>query len=165
MNKKSPIESLVLGCLIIIVGGYIAVNGGFISLHIPSVGTSTLQNLQLTSTTPTSTTPTSTTPTSTTPTSTTPTSTTPTSTTPKIPQPTPVTNYSSQTNMAALYQYALQLVNADRQANGLNPIALSNIGSGQNHADDQLNIGYFSHWNSNGVKPYVTYTIFGGKGL
>ena len=130
MNKKSTIESVILGCMIITVCGHIAVNGGFISLHSPSVGASILK----------------------------------TTTTPKIPQPTSVTNYTSQTNMNALYQYALQVVNADRQANGLNPVALSSIGSGQNHADDQLNIGYLSHWNSNGVKPYVTYTIFGGRG-
>jgi len=27
-----------------------------------------------------------------------------------------------------------------------------------------LEVDYFSHWNSDGVKPYVTYTLFGGRG-
>ncbi|HYL65674.1 MAG TPA: CAP domain-containing protein [Nitrosopumilaceae archaeon] len=63
-----------------------------------------------------------------------------------------------------LYQYALQVINQDRKAHRLNPVALSNISSAQNHADDMLNSGYFSHWNTDGVKPYVTYTKLGGRG-
>lgn len=46
MNKKSTIESLVLGCLIITVGGYLAISGGYLSLHTPSIGTSIRQNPQ-----------------------------------------------------------------------------------------------------------------------
>jgi uncharacterized protein YkwD len=63
-----------------------------------------------------------------------------------------------------LYQYALNLVNQDRKIHGVGPVGLSNIASAQNHADDMLSSGYFSHWNTDGVKPYVTYTKFGGRG-
>ncbi|HYL65497.1 MAG TPA: CAP domain-containing protein [Candidatus Limnocylindrales bacterium] len=63
-----------------------------------------------------------------------------------------------------LYQYALQLINQDRINHGVAPVALSDSSSAQNHADDMLNQGYFSHWNTDGVKPYVTYTKLGGKG-
>ena len=63
-----------------------------------------------------------------------------------------------------LYQYALGIVNKDRTDHGLQPVALSQMSSAQNHADDMLSVGYFSHWNSNGVKPYVTYTKLGGRG-
>ena len=63
-----------------------------------------------------------------------------------------------------LYQYALQVINQDRINHGVSPVALSNVSSAQNHADDMLNTGYFSHWNTVGVKPYVTYTKLGGRG-
>lgn len=63
-----------------------------------------------------------------------------------------------------LYQYALQVINEDRKSHGVAPVILSDTTSAQNHADDMLNAKYFSHWNTNGVKPYVTYTKLGGKG-
>ena len=63
-----------------------------------------------------------------------------------------------------LYQYALDIVNQDRRAHGLNPVSLSNVSSAQNRADDMLNAEYFSHWNTDGVKPYVVYTKLGGRG-
>ncbi|HEX5457454.1 MAG TPA: CAP domain-containing protein [Candidatus Nitrosotalea sp.] len=62
-----------------------------------------------------------------------------------------------------LYQYALGVINKDRTDHGVQPITLSNMSSAQSHAEDMLNAGYFSHWNSDGVKPYVTYTKLGGK--
>jgi uncharacterized protein YkwD len=82
-------------------------------------------------------------------------------------QSVPTENNSSQASpqLQQLYAYALKLVNDDREKYGLSPVSLGNIASAQNHADDQLAVNYFSHWNSNGVKPYVTYTKLGGKGL
>jgi len=65
--------------------------------------------------------------------------------------------------LAQLYQYALGIVNKDRKGHGLPPVMLSEIGSAQNHADDELKNNYFSHWNTDGVKPYVIYTELGGK--
>ena len=63
-----------------------------------------------------------------------------------------------------LYQYALTIINKDRADHGLRSLSLSPISSAQNHADDMLNAEYFSHWNTDGVKPYVTYTKLGGRG-
>jgi len=81
-----------------------------------------------------------------------------------IPESPNVQSTSQPTDLPSLYAYALKIVNDDRKANGLNPVALSNLPSAQNHADDQLNLKYFSHWNSDGVKPYVVYTKLGGRG-
>ncbi|MDE2589252.1 MAG: diguanylate cyclase, partial [Patescibacteria group bacterium] len=83
-----------------------------------------------------------------------------------------VTNIFQKTNHASnlpptkedLYQYALAIVNKDRADHGLRSLSLSHISSAQNHADDMLNAEYFSHWNTDGVKPYVTYTKLGGRG-
>jgi hypothetical protein len=63
-----------------------------------------------------------------------------------------------------LVNYALFLINSDRQANGLQNVTLSDVNSGQGHADEMLQKGYFSHWDSHGYKPYIRYTIAGGKG-
>ena len=71
---------------------------------------------------------------------------------------------SATPDMDDLYQYALDLTNEERTARGLEPVALSSTGSAQDHADDMLQAGYFSHWDTDGVKPYVTYTKHGGTG-
>lgn len=63
-----------------------------------------------------------------------------------------------------LYQYALELINHDRTSHGVGPVALDSNPSAQSHADDMLDSEYFSHWNTDGVKPYVTYTESGGRG-
>lgn len=81
-----------------------------------------------------------------------------------IPGSSNVQPQTPPTDLPSLYAYALKIVNDDRKANGLGPVALSNIGSAQNHANDQLALKYFSHWNSDGVKPYVVYTKLGGRG-
>jgi uncharacterized protein YkwD len=63
-----------------------------------------------------------------------------------------------------LVEYVLSLINADRQQNGAENVTLSNINSGQLHADDMLKKCYFSHWDMNSYKPYVRYTFAGGQG-
>ena len=63
-----------------------------------------------------------------------------------------------------LVNYALSLINTDRQLAGLQNVTLSSINSGQIHADDMLKNGYFSHWDTSGYKPYMRYTLAGGKG-
>ena len=70
-------------------------------------------------------------------------------------------------NQQDLVNYALSLINIDRQSNGLQNVSLSSINSGQIHADDMLKNGYFgnlSHWSTNGYKPYMRYTLAGGRG-
>lgn len=68
------------------------------------------------------------------------------------------------TNQSELVDYALSLINSDRQAAGLQNVTLSNISSGQSHAESMLAQDYFSHWDTNGYKPYMRYTLAGGKG-
>jgi len=87
-------------------------------------------------------------------------------------------NYSHE----ELVNYTLSLINYDRNGLVTNPngtihmwvlrigeqypqnVSLSSVGSAQQHADDMLKNHYFSHWDTNGYKPYVRYTLFGGNG-
>ena len=63
-----------------------------------------------------------------------------------------------------LVNYALSLINSDRQLKGLQNVTLSSITSGQQHAEDMLKNGYMGHWDTQGYKPYMRYTLAGGKG-
>jgi len=64
-----------------------------------------------------------------------------------------------------LKQYALQLINKDRKEFGLAPVRLSNNIAAQKHADDLYKTGFHSsHWTSDGMKPYMRYTMYDGKG-
>lgn len=63
-----------------------------------------------------------------------------------------------------LVNYALVLINNDRQSNGKENVTLSNINSAQIHADNMLKHSFFSHWDLNGYKPYMRYTLAGGQG-
>jgi uncharacterized protein YkwD len=60
--------------------------------------------------------------------------------------------------------FTLGVINAERDSAGLQPVALSAVASGQQHADSMAYYGYFSHWDSQGYKPYMRYTLLGGKG-
>lgn len=73
-------------------------------------------------------------------------------------QPSPT--YSHQ----ELVNYALSLINKDRSDHGLSNVTLSLIESAQNHADNMLRYHYLSHWDTNGYKPYIRYTMAGGQG-
>ena len=42
---------------------------------------------------------------------------------------------------------------------------MSPIPSGQQHADSMLQYGYFSHWDTQGFKPYMRYSILNGTGF
>ena len=64
---------------------------------------------------------------------------------------------------ASLVNYALGLINHDRGANGLPPVTLASEGSGPQHSDSMLAYGYLSHWDPYGMKPYMRYTLLGGK--
>jgi len=63
-----------------------------------------------------------------------------------------------------LVNYTLSLINADRQSHNLQNVTLSSVNSGQQHAEDMLRNKYFSHWDIQGYKPYMRYTLAGGKG-
>lgn len=63
-----------------------------------------------------------------------------------------------------LLNYARSLVNSDRSQNGRPNVTLSSVISGQLHANDMLEQHFFSHWNTDGYKPYMRYTLAGGRG-
>jgi uncharacterized protein YkwD len=63
-----------------------------------------------------------------------------------------------------LVQHALDLINKDRADFGLPPVELSTNQAAQAHAEDVFNTKRISHWMTNGEKPYMTYTRYGGEG-
>ncbi len=63
-----------------------------------------------------------------------------------------------------LASYALAQINADRAANGTGPVTLGYNQAAQQHADSMLYYGYFSHFDTQGYKPYMRYTLLGGRG-
>ena len=58
----------------------------------------------------------------------------------------------------------LTLINADRAANGLNPVAWDETltAAGVQHADDLVAYSYFSHWGRDGLGPDHRYSQIGG---
>jgi uncharacterized protein YkwD len=61
-----------------------------------------------------------------------------------------------------LFQYALSLINNDRQTAGLPPVTLSYNAAAEKHAQDMFNNFYGGHWGTDGLKPYMRYTDAGG---
>jgi uncharacterized protein YkwD len=73
-------------------------------------------------------------------------------------------NITYPSDYNALANYTLGLINTNRASDGLSPVTLSNIPSAQQHSDSMLYYGYFSHWDTQGYKPYMRYTLLGGTG-
>jgi uncharacterized protein YkwD len=73
-------------------------------------------------------------------------------------------NVAFPSDYVTLENYALQLINDDRGNFSLPPVALSSNQAGQQHVDSMLTYGYFSHWDTQGYKPYMRYTLLGGTG-
>jgi uncharacterized protein YkwD len=67
-------------------------------------------------------------------------------------------------NYGVLANYSLALINSDRANFNLSAVTLSPIQSGQEHAYSMLENGYFSHWDVQGYKPYMRYTLVNGTG-
>jgi uncharacterized protein YkwD len=63
-----------------------------------------------------------------------------------------------------LVQHALDLINKDRADFGLSPVELNTNQAAQTHAEDVFKTKRISHWMTNGEKPYMTYTRYGGEG-
>jgi len=59
-------------------------------------------------------------------------------------------------------EYALELINRDRVANGLDPVELAGNTASQTHAEENLAQSHSSHWGIDGSKPYMRYTAAGG---
>ena len=65
-------------------------------------------------------------------------------------------------NYSLLENYSLSIINENRTSSDLLPVTLSPIPSGQEHANSMLKYAYFSHWDTNGFKPYMRYSILNG---
>ncbi|MDE1865199.1 MAG: CAP domain-containing protein [Candidatus Micrarchaeota archaeon] len=84
------------------------------------------------------------------------------STTTTVPETTNLTNSTMPSN-SQLIQFTLNQINSERLKFGLANVTLSNVISGQQHATSMLVNNYFSHWDQYGMKPYMRYTLLGGK--
>jgi uncharacterized protein YkwD len=73
-------------------------------------------------------------------------------------------NVSYPSDYGVLSDYALGLINSDRANYGLSAVALGNSSVAQQHADSMLRYGYFSHNDTQGFKPYMRYSLLGGRG-
>src|SRR5487761_953172 len=69
------------------------------------------------------------------------------------------------TDYQTLTNYTLSLINSERESYGLTSVTESQIVSGQQHADSMLSSNYFSHWDTQGYKPYMRYTLLNGTGF
>jgi uncharacterized protein YkwD len=67
-------------------------------------------------------------------------------------------------DVPALQGLMLNLINQDRQANGLKPVLWDKIATlaGLAHADEMARFGYMSHWNLEGQGPDYRYSQAGG---
>ena len=87
---------------------------------------------------------------------------------PYIPLNPIITNGKANVTYPAIYgllsNYSLGLINRDRKTNGFSNLSLSDVGSAQQHADSEMYFGYFGHWDTQGYKPYMRYTLLGGSG-
>jgi len=73
-------------------------------------------------------------------------------------------NVSYPADYKTLSAFALNLINQDRASLSVSPITLGNNRAGQQHADSMLRYDYFSHFDTQGFKPYMRYTLLGGTG-
>ncbi len=69
----------------------------------------------------------------------------------------------SESRLAELRLFTLQLINKDRTDHGLSPVALGPNPAAQSHAEDMLVHGYLGHWWVDGRKPYMVYSETGGQ--
>lgn len=76
----------------------------------------------------------------------------------------PESQQPSSVPRGELVSRALDLINEDRAKFGMPPVMLSQNQAAQAHAEDVFNTKQISHWMTNGEKPYMTYTRYGGDG-
>lgn len=58
--------------------------------------------------------------------------------------------------------YMLDIINDERQNVGLDPVVLGDNPVAQAHADSMLDACFASHWGTDGLKPYMRYSLSGG---
>ena len=79
--------------------------------------------------------------------------------------PTPIPTTASgltQSELTEAREYALSLINNARTTAGLNEVTLDDNSAAQSHAEDMRSNCTFSHWGTDGLKPYMRYTLAGG---
>jgi uncharacterized protein YkwD len=69
-----------------------------------------------------------------------------------------------RTSYNDIVQYALKKINEGRARFNIPPVKLSENTAAQLQAEDMLRTRLISHYTSDGMKPYMKYTILGGKG-
>ena len=62
----------------------------------------------------------------------------------------------------ALKEHMIELVNGFREEEGLQPIVLGDNIAAQLHAEQSLNDCISGHWGTDGLKPYMRYSLAGG---
>jgi uncharacterized protein YkwD len=69
-----------------------------------------------------------------------------------------------QPSISDLKIYALKTINEDRTKFGLPPVKLDdNNGAAQAQANELFKTQRLSHWTIDGMKPYMRYSVYGGK--
>ena len=63
-----------------------------------------------------------------------------------------------------MVNYALSLINSERQSLDLQNVTLSNTNCAQQHAENMLKCRFISHWDLQGYKAHMRYTKAGGLG-
>ena len=56
----------------------------------------------------------------------------------------------------------LELINAEREQAGLNPVEMGDNIAAQLHSESALKNCFASHWGLDGLKPYMRYSLAGG---
>ena len=81
--------------------------------------------------------------------------------------PATITRPSQPMGLAEAHRYFLKLVNRDREAEGLEPVAWDPVAekAGREHAKDMAEHGFTSHFGTDGSVPELRYTRAGGEGM
>ena len=77
--------------------------------------------------------------------------------------PTPTAHGLSESELSEARDYALALINDARKSAGLNLVTLDDNPTAQSHAEDMRANCFLSHWGTDGLKPYMRYTLAGGE--
>jgi uncharacterized protein YkwD len=78
--------------------------------------------------------------------------------------PVPSTTSPLEMDVSALQELMLDLINADRQTNGVSPVSQDEFAAriGTVHAQEMADNNYLSHWDMRGYGPDVRYSLAGG---
>ncbi len=86
------------------------------------------------------------------------------SSTTTMPQINSTKTSNTSGNVSRYINYTLALINSERAQFNLTPVSLATETSAQQHSESMLYNGYFSHWDIYGMKPYMRYSLLGGRG-